>query len=123
VSIGRTTTSPFSATGRSTIRPNGENRGLRRVDDRLERVDPVHAEVRHGERTALDVVGAQAASTRRRRNLDTPSRERAELQRVGATHNGDDEPVAGRDGDADVDARAGDDRPVAPRRVHARMPP
>ena len=108
VSIGRTTSSPSTAHGPVDDAPDGEDRRLRRVDDRLERVDAVHAEVRDRERAALDVLGAEPAARARLDDLDAGApRSRASSRRSASCTTGTTSPSSVATAIADVDAAPG----------------
>ena len=99
-----------------------EDRRLRCVHDRLERIDAVHAEVGDRERATLDVLRAQRAGAGRPDDLLPPRRDLGQAQPVGAVHDRDDQRLAGCDGDADVDAGPGHEIAAPPRRREARVP-
>ena len=90
-----------ATTARSSIGADGEDRGLRRVEDGDELLDAEHAEVRDRERPALEVVRAELAVARardeRRRARRRSRRSRARSALADHRH---DEPVRRRDGDA-----------------------
>src|SRR5712691_13165259 len=82
---------------------DGEDGGLRRIDDGVERVDAVHAEVADREPTPLDVSGPQFASLSAAHHVLTARGNLGQPQRVSAVDDGDYEAVVDRDGKADVD--------------------
>src|SRR5437763_14852562 len=83
-------------------RADGEDGGLRRVDDRRELVYAEHAEVADGEGRAGVLFGLEAAAAR---SLGEPAYlagDLADRLRVRAAHHGRYQPVLYGDGDADV---------------------
>src|SRR3954452_25622921 len=82
---------------------DGQDRRLRRVDDRRERRHPVHAEVRDGERRARQLGRADLAVADLLGQRARLRRDLAEALAVGVEDRRDDERALAGDRDADVD--------------------
>ena len=83
---------------------HSEDRDLRRVDDRGERADAEHAEIRDREGAVMQIVGLQRSPPR---SVGEPPRVRGDLDErlpVGIEHDGHEQRVVRGNGDADVDA-------------------
>ena len=99
---------------------DGEDRRLRRVDDRAERVDAVHAEVADRERAALDVAGRERPLAGRPTSVSRRAR-CGRVERVGVVDHRDDQPVVEGDGQPDADLGVATMPAVAPRAVERGM--
>src|SRR2546425_1658141 len=77
---------------------DGEDGGLRRIDDGVEGIHTVHAEVADGEAAALDVGRAQLAGLGAAHQVLAAGRELGEGQGVGAGGGGGGEAVVGGGG-------------------------
>ena len=120
VSIGRTTGCAVHGDDPVDDAADGEDRRLRRVDDRLERVDAVHAEVRDRERAALRRLRGGAALPARLDDLAAPRGDRREREGSASWTTGTTSASSVATAIADVDSRPGTTRRRA-RCVHARM--
>ena len=85
-------------------RADGEDGGLRRVDDGGEFVHAEHAEVAHGEGRAGVLFGLELAAARSLGQLAHLARDLPDRFGVRAAHDRRDQPVLDGDGDADVRA-------------------
>src|SRR2546430_13762894 len=94
---------------------DGEDGGLRRIDDGVEGIHTVHAEVADGEAGALDVGRAQLAGLGAAHQVLAAGRELGEAQGVGAGGDGGDEGVVDGGGPAEIDVGVAYDRAVPPR--------
>ena len=99
---GRTTGMPASATTRSWIAADGEDRHLRRVEHGEEPIDAVHAEVRDREGAALEVRRLELACARPLDELDASGGQLGDRLELAARDDRDDEAVRHRNGEADV---------------------
>ena len=99
-------------------RADGEDRGLRRVEDRDELVDVVHAEVGDREGPAFEILGAELAVARAPDEVGPHLGDLRDRQPLGAVYDGDDEPLRRRDRNADVGAREDEQRIVRVLHVH-----
>src|SRR5689334_5180911 len=93
---------------------DGEDGGLRRVDDRGELADPVHAEVADGERAIGELVRGELAGPRPGGEVVCLAGDLGEGFAVGVADDGDDEPVIDGDRDADVDVAVPQDAGLVP---------
>ena len=82
-----------------------EDRRLGRIDDRRERRHVHHAQVRDGERAALDLVLLEPAGAGTRPEVARGDRDLAQAAGVGRPQHRHDQAVVERDRDADVGVR------------------
>ena len=122
VSIGRTASSPPRGDDSVLRRADGDDRGLRRVEDGGEALDGVHAEVRDRERAALEVVGAELVVAGAADDVGARGGDLGEREPLGAADDRDDEPLRRGDGDPDVRARVEEDRVLRELGVHLAVP-
>ena len=110
------------ADARSTIAPTARMPGSGGLMIALEARDAEHAEVRDGERAALD-LGLLAACPARARSARSraSTRELAQRLRLGVADDGHDQAVVERDRDADVRRAVLDELAVDPRAVELRV--
>ena len=97
---------------------DGEDGGLRGVDDSSEVVDGVvHTHVGDGDGATLVLLGLQLAVTGLLSQRLHLGGDRLEAARIGTGNNGSDQTVGGGDSDGDVDAVELADEVALPRRV------
>ena len=82
---------------------DGQDGGLRRIDDRFERGDAEHAEVGHREGAALELLGQQLLGLGLLRQRAHLLADPGDAFARGAPEDGRDEAVGDGDGDGDVD--------------------
>ncbi len=109
VIIGRTTTSPSSATGRSTVEPDREDRSLRGVEDGDELLDAEHPEVRDRERPALEIMQLEGPGSGKLDDLRASRCDLDEGEPVGRPDHRDDQPLRRGDREPDVGRREPED--------------
>ena len=97
---------------------HGQDRALRRVNDRDEALDIERAEVGDGERAAAVFVWLELLVAGLFDQRLAGLGQLAQRERIGVADDRDDQAIVKSDGDADMEARAGIDLVVFERGVH-----
>ena len=103
-------------------RADGDDRGLRRVENGREALDAIHAEVRDRKSASLEIFLTQLVLARACNHVRARCGDLSEMEPLGVLDDRDDEALRRRDRDADVRGREEEDRVVAPLGVHLAVP-